>query len=67
MEATASFTGGRRSVRFLAAIIALAVAFLLGGAGGYVVKALTATATTSTQIVVVPAASPKQTILPNQT
>lgn len=67
MEATATFTGGRRSIRLFAAILALAAVFVLGGAGGYVVKALTATTTTSTQIVVVPAASPKQTILPNQT
>lgn len=41
MQAQAAFRGERRmSVGLLVAVIALLVAFLLGGASGYIVKAV---------------------------
>jgi ABC-type dipeptide/oligopeptide/nickel transport system permease subunit len=67
MEARVTFRGGRMSVGFMVAVIALVVAFVLGGTSGYIAKALTIPAsTTTTQYVEVPAPSPKLTILPNQ-
>ena len=67
MEARATFRGGRMSVGFMVAVMALAVAFLLGGASGYITKALMAPAsTTTTHFVTIPASSPQRTILPNQ-
>jgi uncharacterized protein HemY len=68
MESTPTFRGGRISnsvaITFTVAVLA---AFLLGGAGGYVVRAVTistpqrATSTSVTHTV------PQQTILPNRT
>ena len=67
MEARATFRGGRMSVGFMVAVMALVTVFLLGGASGYVIKALTVPAsTTTTTYISVPAPTPKQTILPNQ-
>lgn len=66
MEAQATFRGGRVSVGVLAAVMALLVAFLLGSASGYIIKALTVPASTGTQVVTIPQSSPQRTILPNQ-
>jgi len=54
------------SIGVVMALLALVATFLLGGAGGYLVKAVTSPATTQTQVIPLPAASPKQTILPNE-
>lgn len=56
----------RMSIGVLMALLALAATFLLGGAGGYIVKAVTSPATTPPQVITIPASSPKQTILPNE-
>ena len=67
MQAQAAFRGERRmSVGLLVAVIALLVAFLLGGASGYIVKAVTAPSSTGTQVVTIPQSLPQRTILPNQ-
>ena len=66
MQAQAAFRGGRMSVGLLVAVMALLVTFLLGGASGYIVKALTAPASTTTQVETIPQSSPQRTILPNQ-
>jgi ABC-type dipeptide/oligopeptide/nickel transport system permease subunit len=67
MQAQATFRGERRmSVGLFVAVIALLVAFMLGGASGYIVKALTAPVTTGTQVVTIPQSLPQRTILPNQ-
>ena len=67
MESTAAFTGNRISIRVLVAVMALVLAFALGSASGYLVKAFTTPVTTTTpQLTVLPASTPKQTILPNQ-
>lgn len=67
MEARATFHERRVSVGALGAFIALGAMFILGTAGGYVVKAVTTPSTVVTHVVTVPAATPKQTILPNRT
>jgi ABC-type transport system involved in cytochrome bd biosynthesis fused ATPase/permease subunit len=54
------------SAGWLLVLIAVAAAFLLGGASGYLVKASTVPASTSTQIVTLPPVTPQRTILPNQ-
>lgn len=64
MEARAAFHERRVSVGGLGAFIAPATMFLLGSAGGYVVKAVTTPSTEVTHVVTVPVATPKQTILP---
>jgi ABC-type transport system involved in cytochrome bd biosynthesis fused ATPase/permease subunit len=66
MNANATFRQSRLSVGVVLAVIALAAAFLLGGASGYLVKAWTVPASTSTQVVPIPSATPQRTILPNQ-
>ncbi len=66
MEAKATLREGRMSIGVVMALLALAATFLLGGAGGYIVKAVTSPATIQTQVNSIPAASPKQTILPNE-
>jgi ABC-type transport system involved in cytochrome bd biosynthesis fused ATPase/permease subunit len=66
MDARATFRQSRMSVGVVLALVALAAAFLLGGASGYLVKAWTVPASTSTQIVTLPPATPQRTILPNQ-
>lgn len=66
MQAQATFRGGRMSVGMYVAIIALLVAFVLGGASGYIVKALTVPASTGTQVVTIPQSEPQRTILPNR-
>jgi ABC-type dipeptide/oligopeptide/nickel transport system permease subunit len=54
------------SIGLFVALIALVVTFLLGGASGYIAKALTVPASTSTHVETIPPASPQRTILPNQ-
>ncbi len=66
MEARATLREGRMSIGVLMALLALAATFLLGGAGGYLVKTVTSPATMQTQVIPFPVASPKQTILPNE-
>jgi hypothetical protein len=66
MAAETTFRQGRMSIGWLLVVVAVAAAFLLGGAGGYLVKAWTGPASTSTQIVTLPPATPQRTILPNQ-
>jgi hypothetical protein len=67
MEARATFHERRMSARALGGFIGLAFMFLLGSAGGYAVKAFTTPSNVVTHVVTVPPATPKQTILPNQT
>jgi hypothetical protein len=82
MEARATLRGGRISSGVVMTfIVALLAAFLLGGAGGYLVRAVTipASNTTTTSVTetvpqrtLLPNASaietlPQQTILPNRT
>jgi hypothetical protein len=68
MDASTTLQRQRYPARLLVVVIALASAFLLGGASGYVTKALTTPSTTSAPAVItVPAGTPKQTILPNRT
>jgi hypothetical protein len=67
MQAQATLRGGRMSVGLLVAVVALLITFLLGGASGYIAKALTAPATNSTQVVTMPQSEPQRTILPNRT
>lgn len=66
MAAQTTFRQGRMSIGWLLVLIAVAAAFLLGAAGGYLVKSWSVPATTSTQIVTLPPATPQRTILPNQ-
>ena len=66
MQAQATFRGGRMSVGMFVAVIALLVAFMLGGASGYIIKALTVPATNGTQVVTIPQPEPQRTILPNR-
>ena len=81
MEARATLRGGRISSGVVMTfIVALLAAFLLGGAGGYLVRAVTIPASTTTtnsvtetlpQRTLLPNASatetmPQQTILPNR-
>jgi O-antigen ligase len=66
VQAQSTFRDGRMSVGLLVALVALAIAFLLGGASGYVVKALTVPASIGTQVQTFPQPSPVRTILPNQ-
>jgi hypothetical protein len=66
MAAETTFRQSRMSVGWLLVLVAVAAAFLLGGASGYLVKAWTVPASTSTQIVTIPPATPQRTILPNQ-
>ena len=66
MQAQATLRGGRMSIGLFVALMALVVTFLLGGASGYIVKALTVPASTSTQVETIPQSSPQRTILPNQ-
>ena len=66
MQAQATLRGGRMSIGLFVALIALVVTFLLGGASGYIVKALTVPASTTTQMEIIPQSSPQRTILPNQ-
>ena len=72
MQAQAAFRGGRMSVGVLVAVIAILITFLLGGASGYIVKALTVPATNSTGGFTTtqsadPQPLPQRTILPNRT
>jgi hypothetical protein len=82
MEARATLRGGRISSGVVMTfIVALLAAFLLGGAGGYLVRAVTIPVSTTTttsvtetvpQRTLLPNASatetmPQQTILPNRT
>ena len=72
MQAQAASRGGRTSVGFLVAVIAILVTFLLGGASGYIVKALTAPAANSTPGFTTTQSNdlqpqPQRTILPNRT
>lgn len=65
MEARATLRGGRISGSVVVAfMVALLAAFLLGGAGGYVIRAVTipSSTTTSTSI---PETAPQQTLRPN--
>jgi hypothetical protein len=64
MQAQATPRDGRMSIGLFVALIALVVTFLLGGASGYIVKALAVPA--STQVEPIPQSSPQRTILPNQ-
>jgi hypothetical protein len=48
------------------AVMALVITFLLGGASGYIVKALTVSVSNGTQVVTVPQSEPQRTILPNR-
>jgi ABC-type transport system involved in cytochrome bd biosynthesis fused ATPase/permease subunit len=66
MAAQTTFRQSRMSAGVVLALVALAAAFLLGGASGYLFKAWTVPAATSTQIVTIPPATPQRTILPNQ-
>jgi hypothetical protein len=66
MQAQATLRGGRMSVGLFVALMALVITFLLGGASGYVIKALTVPASNGTQVVTIPQSSPQRTILPNQ-
>ena len=68
MEASTTLQRQRYPASMLVVVIALALAFLLGGASGYVTKALTTPSTTSApSVITVPASTPQQTILPNRT
>jgi hypothetical protein len=65
MEARATLRGGRISSGVVMTfIVALLAAFLLGGAGGYLVRAVTIPASTITTTSVTETA-PRQTLLPN--
>jgi hypothetical protein len=66
MEARATLREGRMSVGVMMALLALAATFLLGAGGGYFVKAVTSPAVTQTHVITIPAGTPKQTILPNE-
>ena len=66
MAAETTFRQGRMSAGWLLVLAAVAAAFLLGGASGYLVKSWTVPAATSNQIVPLPPATPQRTILPNQ-
>lgn len=66
MEARATFRGARISTSvFVTFIIALMAAFLLGGAGGYIVRAMTVSVSPATTTPVIHT-TPRQTLLPNQ-
>ena len=66
MEARATFRGARISGSVVVAfIVALLAAFLLGGAGGYLVRALTIPASTTASPSVMQTV-PQHTLLPNQ-
>jgi hypothetical protein len=54
------------SIGVFVALMALVITFLLGGASGYIVKALTAPVSNGTQFVTVPQSEPQRTILPNR-
>jgi hypothetical protein len=66
MAARTAFRRSRMSSGVLFVLIAVAAAFLLGGASGYLVKTWTVPASTSTQVTTMPPAAPQRTILPNQ-
>ncbi|OLD50782.1 MAG: hypothetical protein AUI42_01635 [Actinobacteria bacterium 13_1_40CM_2_65_8] len=66
MEARATLRGARISTNVVITfIVALLAAFLLGGAGGYIVRALTIPVTTATSAAVTESA-PQQTLTPNR-
>jgi hypothetical protein len=54
------------SIGLFVALMALVITFLLGGASGYIVKALTVPVSNGTQVVTVPQSEPQRTILPNR-
>jgi hypothetical protein len=65
MEARTTLRGGRiSSSAVVTFIVALLVAFLLGGAGGYVMRSVTIPAAT-TSSTPIPETMPQQTLLPN--
>jgi hypothetical protein len=66
MQAQATLRGGRMSIGMFVAVMALVITFLLGGASGYIVKALTVPVSNGTQFVPVPQSEPQRTILPNR-
>jgi hypothetical protein len=66
MAAQTTFRQSRMSSGVLLVLMAVAAAFLLGGASGYLVKTWTVPATTSPQVTTMPPAAPQRTILPNQ-
>ncbi|HEV2028677.1 MAG TPA: hypothetical protein VGS16_09125 [Candidatus Dormibacteraeota bacterium] len=72
MQAQATYNGGRMSVGVFVAVIAILVTFLVGGASGYLVKALTVPAQTSAPGFITTQSTdqqplPQRTILPNRT
>jgi len=68
MESTATYHRGRipNSVA-MTFVVALLAAFLLGGAGGYVVRAVTISSSPRATSTSVTHTVPQQTILPNRT
>ena len=52
MQARATFGGAKISMKVVAVVAAILVAYLLGGASGYVVKALSLSTATATQAIV---------------
>ena len=66
MEASATLRGDRFSTGIaMTFVLAVLAAFLLGGAGGYIVRAVTIPASTTISAPIVQA-TPQQTLLPNQ-
>ena len=66
MQAQATLRDGRMSIGLFVALTALVITFLLGGASGYIVKAVTIPLSNGTQVVTVPQSEPQRTILPNR-
>jgi hypothetical protein len=68
MESRATLGGGQISNSVaMTLIVALLAAFLLGGAGGYVVRAVTISTSPRATPTSVTHTVPQQTILPNRT
>lgn len=66
MEARAMLRGDRNSTSIVMTfVLAVLAAFLLGGAGGYIVRAVTIPAATTISTPVIET-TPQQTLLPNQ-
>jgi hypothetical protein len=68
MEARTTLRTFRLSRPMVTALVAIVVAFLLGGAGGYLFKSQNLPVTTTSprvDVVTYPSPSPRRTILPN--
>lgn len=68
MSQSIAFRDGGIHVRVFLAAFALVLMFLLGSAGGYVARSMTAPVSSGAQqpAVSIPSPTPQQTILPNQ-